>query len=207
MNPMTDAKLGEIFEGPSAAAVKPELTMQQIAENTVIRNEEGLIGIPNSYLFGSLVNGGRLVKFDSKKSFTNAESSLVPSFIFLLAQFFPFKDQNEPMIVSKMRIPTKSGGAQVAIRAMFKRWEFDSDILFNDDEIHESKVRAIVKYAGMACGLGAFRPNRKGPYGTFEIARWEVEVDEENSEAEAEPATAEVKELPVAKPEGRRKAA
>lgn len=60
--------------------------------------------------------------------------------------------------------------ADLAYRGMFDPWQMTVPLLFNASVVSESSVVELVKLAGFAVGIGAWRPERNGTFGQFEIA-------------------------------------
>lgn len=178
MNPMTDDLLEGLWGGSSKRKARIEQTMEEAAKSKLIRDENGKIGIPAEYLLAALVTAGRYVKYDARKNFSTADSSLVPAFIFLEDMFYPFKNQKVKHVVDKRRGVLNNGGKEVAVcivRPRFDVWQFDVTAGFAD--IDSSRVKQIFEYAGKVAGLGDFRPSCRGPFGRFTIAEWKVEED------------------------------
>lgn len=185
MNPMTDETLDELFAGSGARkARKTDITQEQVAANRVIRENgdpNGKIGIPMEYLMAALVYAGKFVKYDARKNMSTTAGSLVPSLISLDEMFYPFKNQTPAAgqenlwVIDKRRGVLKANGVAVAIiRPKIMSWEIDVTVEFDEDEINESKVRAVFEAAGKFAGLGDFRPACKGPFGRFTIKEWAV---------------------------------
>jgi len=185
MNPMTDETLDELFAGSGARkARKTDITQEQVAANRVIREDNdpnGKIGIPMEYLMAALVYAGKFVKYDARKNMSTTAGSLVPSLISLDDMFYPFKNQTPAngqdnlWLIDKRRGVLKANGVAVAIiRPKIMNWEIDVTLEFDQDEINESKVRAVVEAAGKFAGLGDFRPACKGPFGRFTVKDWQV---------------------------------
>jgi hypothetical protein len=186
MNPMTEEILDQLWAPSGGRKAKLEVTPKAAAEGKVIRNEEGQVGIPAEYLLAALVTAGKFVKYDARKNMSTNDSSLVPAFLFLEGMFYPFKNQKEPWIVDKRRGVLNNAGKSVAVcivRPKFNKWEFDVDATFKD--IDESKVLRLFEYAGKVAGLCDFRPSCRGPFGRFEVTRWESQADT-NEEVETE---------------------
>jgi hypothetical protein len=175
MNPMTDDLLEELRTGVHAPKDK-ESTRQQVAEKKIIRNEEGKIGIPAEYLFSCLVEAGRFVKYDSKKSISTKDSTLLPSFLTIEDFFFPFTDQDTPWKADVRRGILDSGGKKVAVpivRPRFDKWGFEIMVTVDTKEINEDKIKDLFTRAGNAIGLADFRPSCRGPFGRFKVVSWE----------------------------------
>lgn len=59
-------------------------------------------------------------------------------------------------------------------RPRLDNWEL-SFTLDVDTEMFDAKiVRILVDDAGKKCGIGDYRPNRKGPFGKFFVKTWEI---------------------------------
>jgi len=62
------------------------------------------------------------------------------------------------------------GGADVRFRGQVKDWTMEFLVRFNADVLSASQVLNLLQTAGFSCGLGEWRPEKNGDYGTFEIA-------------------------------------
>lgn len=72
----------------------------------------------------------------------------------------------------KMRSDTvrlATGVTSIAYRPMFMPWAMDIPIRFNSSIIGESQILNLFQIAGFAVGLGAWRPECNGTFGTFKI--------------------------------------
>jgi hypothetical protein len=176
MNPATDDLLDQLFGGAGARKPKdPTMTMDKAAAGKVIRNEDGIIGIPALYLFSCLVEAGRQVKIDSKRAISTKDSSLLPSFLTIEEFFLPFVDQGVEWKTDKRRgkLP-KDGTAVCIVRPRFEKWSFGVTFAIDENAVAMEKVRDLVDRAGNSVGLGDFRPACRGPFGRFKVVEWEV---------------------------------
>lgn len=72
----------------------------------------------------------------------------------------------------KMRSDTvrlQGGVTSIAYRPMFMPWEMDIPIRFNSSIIGEAQILNLFQIAGFAVGLGAWRPECNGTFGTFRL--------------------------------------
>lgn len=183
MNPATDRLLEELYGGAGARKPKdPAETPEQAAAKKVIRNGGNEVGLPAEYLFGCLVEAGRMVKIDGRRNISTKESTLIPSFLTIEEHFFPFLDQNEKWVIDmrRGRLP-KDGTAVCIVRPRFDKWAFAATLTIDTDEIAEDKVKMLVTKAGTSVGLGDFRPACRGYFGRFKIAKWETNGHEQNN--------------------------
>lgn len=64
----------------------------------------------------------------------------------------------------------QTGVASLAFRPQFDQWGFDLRLRFNPKVISLQSLVNLLELAGSACGIGDWRPERKGgPFGMFEI--------------------------------------
>lgn len=180
---MTDETLDGLITGvrPSKPKDRPN---KDVAREKIYRKngKEGPIGIPSEMLFACLVNAGRNVKM-GKKQISTADSTSMPDFMSLTDFFMPLtnisSDGNDDgsWEVDKRRGVLDNGGKKVAVglvRPRFDKWEFSFEIEYDEAKVDESTIRALFNNAGSAQGLGAFRPNCRGPFGRFKVAKWEL---------------------------------
>lgn len=62
------------------------------------------------------------------------------------------------------------GTADVRYRGQVKDWSMDLIIKYNADVLSAEQVVNLLQIAGFSCGLGEWRPERNGDFGTFEVA-------------------------------------
>lgn len=177
MNPATEELLDQLDGG--AGARKPKVVDEDSkikAEKKIIKDESGQIGIPTEYMFACLVEAGRLIKIDSRRSISTKDSTLLPSFLVIEDTFLPFHDQEAKWEVDRRRGMLHNAGKETAVcitRPKFKEWAFAVNISIDEKEIATDKVKNLFGKAGSSVGLGDFRPAKRGPFGRFIIDRWE----------------------------------
>lgn len=54
-------------------------------------------------------------------------------------------------------------------RPRFDRWGAKFDLLVNDDMIEVEMVHQLLNEAGVGVGIGDYRPEKRGPFGTFRV--------------------------------------
>jgi hypothetical protein len=68
-----------------------------------------------------------------------------------------------------------TGGRIIRYRPILRTWKFDVELQFDDDLLKPDQVRRVVDDTGRNVGLLDFRPEKKGPFGRFQVTHWEVE--------------------------------
>lgn len=176
MNPMTDDTLDELAGVKSKAVSEKEMPLEDRAKKRVIKNAEGKIGLPATYILAALIAAGRHVK-NGKDKISTAVSTTLYEFLTVEDEFFPFSNQSEPMIVDKRRGVLNNAGKSVAVaivRPKFKNWEIVLDVTVDTSVMSTEVVRKIFEAAGSKIGVADFRPAKKGPFGMFSVTNWEI---------------------------------
>jgi hypothetical protein len=63
-------------------------------------------------------------------------------------------------------------------RPRFNEWGADFDLLINDALLGVDTAHRLLNEAGLSYGIGDFRPEKRGPFGTFRVTKWdELEAD------------------------------
>lgn len=179
MNPMTDETLDSLITGIRKPVVR-DRPMEDVAAERIYRDENGRMGIPTINLIGALKGAGRAIK-NGKKAISTATTTTLFSFLEFSDEFIPFDDLDEngeiPWRVDKRRGVMKNGAAQVAvgiIRPKFEKWSFTVTVRLNEKLLREETLKALFVEAGTNMGLGDFRPSKNGPFGRFEVVKFEA---------------------------------
>jgi len=168
--------------------VQTDLTREQRCAKKFYRNPDtSVFGIPAENFLAALRAAGRKVKVGKEKVSTADTTNL---FSFLTVEE-PFLDLVCQEWMPDVRRGVMKDGTTVGItRPRFSRWGFKATLdvdLDGMEGITEDTVKKLVRIAGNAIGLGAFRPTCNGPFGRFRVATWELKeaVEEEEQLAEA----------------------
>lgn len=129
----------------------------------------GTIYTPATHLQGCLVEAGKNFKVGGKGKATYSK------IIGYAVEVNPFeidhKNQKwEPFSVLAVNPNTK--GRNMVHRPMFRQWELDFEITFDNEEIPQDVVKQILDAGGRKVGIGDWRPAKKGRFGKFQITNW-----------------------------------
>lgn len=131
--------------------------------------------LPPQMLYSALVSAGVYVRLEGKRQVSTAKSTALPSFMSLEDSQLNLKTPGWEPDIRQGRNP--NGGELVVVcRPRFDMWEFCVRIAVDTRVIAEEKIRELFDLAGRRCGLGDFRPNRKGIYGQFVVECWKLLV-------------------------------
>jgi hypothetical protein len=191
-NPMTDEVLNELLGGKGARkGVVTDITVEQRATKKLCLGPNGEFGFPANYLFAALIDAGRHVMYEGKSKISTLNTSLLPAFLAIVPDvindegdgFIPFTDQSVKWVADKRRGVLAANKAAVAIvRPKFPTWGFEITIEIDEEQISLDKVRQLFLIAGRQCGIGDFRPSKRGPFGRFSVTNFAV-VEQEMRQA------------------------
>jgi hypothetical protein len=63
-------------------------------------------------------------------------------------------------------------------RPRFDAWGAEFDLLVDDSQISLDMVHALLNEAGLSVGIGDFRPEKRGPFGTFRVVAFDEKIND-----------------------------
>ena len=145
---------------------KEKLSPEEDAENRLYKNEAGIY-FPAENLRQSIIAAAGRHKIGRRSA-----SSDVAAAIFIKPFACPligdWKVDSRPVVIPVTK------GRILRYRPIFEHWAIEFQLEIEEDLIDKSMIRRIVDDAGNYCGIGDFRPARKGPHGRFSVIRWEM---------------------------------
>lgn len=156
-------------------------TPRDQAEPKCYRDLEGRFIVPGPNLFRAIIDGGKFTK-SGKSKLTTIKSSIIPSFCSIETLECLLTDHNDNCLKdfevdSRSVVIPSTGGRIMAHRPRFDQWQIKFVMLLDTNECDEKMMRVIVDDAGSKIGLGDFRPDRKGPFGKFNVIHWKQFID------------------------------
>lgn len=64
-------------------------------------------------------------------------------------------------------------GRVMRYRPRFNEWGARFTLVLNDDLLSEEMTHQLLNEAGLSIGIGDFRPEKRGPFGTFRVTKFE----------------------------------
>ena len=175
MHAFTDAAAARATSGTRLATTGDMGSPREQCELLLYRSEhDNRIVIPQPNLFRCLLDAGKFHKIGRSKV-TTQKSSLIPAAVSLYEVEYPLIYKDDWKVDTRaVRIPA-TGGRILRHRPCFDDWALEFDVDLETDMLGIKLFRSIVDDAGKKIGLGDFRPDTKGPFGKFDVVRWETE--------------------------------
>lgn len=146
-----------------------------VCEEKLYKGSDGKPMIPQPNLLRCLVEGGAFFKA-GKKQITTQKSSLLYGCLTMEGVEIKIESKGGWKVDTRpVRIPS-TGGRILAHRPMFDDWKLRFTAELDTDTMNPALLREIVDAAGKKIGLGDFRPQTKGPYGTFVVTHWKEQA-------------------------------
>lgn len=171
ITPLLMHKFNEDHLTPNKASNK-NLTPREIADQFAYKDEMGRLYFPGNNVFSCIVDAGKFFK-SGKNKITTVRSSLIPAFCSIGQEVIYF-EQKDYEVDSRSCVNPSTGGRIMTHRPRLDSWSLMFDIIVDEFNINERLLREIVDAAGVRCGLGSYRPNRKGTYGKFKVVEWKI---------------------------------
>lgn len=173
MNRFTEENEIKVSSGISRVSHGDKGTPREQATKKAYIDSEGNLYLPGQIIYAAIIEAGKFHK-SGKSKITTTKSSLVPAGIFIEDMICPFHTKDFEVDSRSVVIPA-TGGRVMAHRPRLDDWKLNFTLEVDDKMFDEKTVRLLVDDAGSKCGLGDFRPNRKGTFGRFKVTGWTVE--------------------------------
>jgi hypothetical protein len=157
---------------------------RDVAKQKAYLTSEGAPYVGGETFMACLIAAGAFVKLDGKRQMSSAKATLLPGFLAIEDAYMllrhPRKDEAAKWEVDMRQGRNPNGGEAVCcIRPRYDEWCFTVTAALDTDQLAEKVFRELFDLAGSRCGLGDFRPQRRGIFGRFKVACWEVLQEEQ----------------------------
>lgn len=92
---------------------------------------------------------------------------------FVMGDLLTIKGSKPRMREDFVKVPPRTGGADIRYRGEFTKWSVELQIRFNGNQISPEQIMNLISLAGFHVGVGEWRPSsplKPGNNGMFEIA-------------------------------------
>lgn len=146
--------------------------------------EKGVYRLPNKQLAVPGAAFSRLMReaggAHKIKGSRKAVKYLVPAAVIVLDELpgIFLHDRKTPVVDfevdSRPVVIPATKGRVMRHRARFNEWSVKFSMRINETILAEALVRQILAEGGEQIGIGDFRPEKGGPFGTFALVSWDV---------------------------------
>jgi hypothetical protein len=136
----------------------------QDVEDSYYKNSDGQIAFPALCIKQAMVNAARNVE--------GVTMALLRGSIFVLGDkdgLIEVKYKEKSGRSDMVRVGM--GTADIRFRGQVNGWSMKFVLKFNADVVSAEQVINLLNIAGFSCGLGEWRPERNGDFGTFQVSQ------------------------------------
>lgn len=170
-----EAAEGDASKGTRRNVAAKQLTPREQAAQVEYRNDDGTFWLPGASVSRLLreAGGGHKLK-GSRKSAKYVIAGAVfvreDRVTVLDAEGTPaaaYEVDSRPVVIPATK------GRVMRHRPRFDSWSATFTLAVNDDIIDPAFVHQLLTEGGVSVGIGDFRPEKGGPFGTFRVTKWE----------------------------------
>lgn len=145
-----------------------KLPKEQQAEYAAYRIPDSKeLCIPAMNIQRALVSGATYSKGKGRSSLQKSAAACVrisPEYVGLGTDTYEIDTRSVVVPATKGRI--------LRHRPCLKTWSVTFEIAWDSELLTENQIRQIVDDTGLRVGLLDFRPEKRGPFGTFKVTNW-----------------------------------
>ena len=136
-------------------------------EKLAYRDDNKMLYVPAEAIKGCMVNAASYVKFGkyAAKPMIAGSVRINPARISLGTKTYK---------VDKRTAVNRMKGRIVVMRPVVENWKIDFELVYDDEVIaNAGLIKPILENGGKRVGILAFRPEKLGNFGMFEVTKWE----------------------------------
>lgn len=165
----------DVLDNAARPISAKSVTPQEAAEASVYRDAQARLSFPTPAIARLLRDAGTNHKM---KGTRRSVRYVVPAAVRLIGEMTLLTNGDGKTAVTSYGIDTRSvvnratKGRRLCHRARFEHWSMRLQLTVNDSLLEPDLVRLLLSEGGEQLGIGAFRPEKGGPFGTFAVVEW-----------------------------------
>lgn len=167
--------------GEAAEQTKPTRRVEATVKNPREEAEKvAYIAPDGTYFFNSFAIPGCMGNAGSSHKTKGSRKSLryiVPSAVRMTSDTVTILNGAGPakdfeVDARPVTIPATKGRV-MRYRPRWDQWGAKFDLLLNEELLSAEMAHQLLTEAGQSIGIGDFRPEKRGPFGTFRVVKWQ----------------------------------
>jgi len=143
---------------------KDSISEEDKANEKYYFTEDGKKGIPARAFYDSMIRASSYL-FDKK----DGGMRNVKEGVNVLGNIIPLKYKKEVRLTHWGRMSGQTKAPRKIIRNSFEDWSCELEIEYNQEQLSPENIINILNWAGFHIGVGAFRKEKTGNYGSFYV--------------------------------------
>lgn len=155
------------------AAVVMERNPREEATKAAYINKDGTFYFPTTYILAAMTNAGSNHKM---KGTRRTLRFVVPSAVRAVGETVTILNCDGPAknfeVDARPVVIPATKGRIMRYRPRFEEWGAKFDLTYNEKILTAENIQMLLEEAGRDYGFGDFRPEKRGPYGTFRVVKF-----------------------------------
>jgi len=126
--------------------------------------EDGKKGIPSRAIFQAMVRASSYLIEKKDGGMRNVKEGVL-----IKGGILPLKYSKEEVLTHWGRTSGRNRSPRKIMRNAFYDWSVDVEIEYNKEQLSAEQIVNILNWAGFHIGVGAFRKEKTGNFGLFEV--------------------------------------
>lgn len=150
-------------------------TTRERAEQAAYRADDGSLYVPSTWFFRSMIEVG---SYHKQRGSRKSLKYIIPAAIVVTTDIIPLLNLDGKPIMDfevdarPVVIPSTKGRI-MAYRPRIEVWQAEIPMEVDTTIIGVDTAHQLLEDAGRKQGVGDFRPEKKGPFGRFQITKWD----------------------------------
>jgi len=166
---------GNLAKGTRRIVVQNTRTPRDAAQAVTYQDKDGRFYFPGTWIFGLLCGAGSGHKIKGSRK---SARFVVPAAVRVIDEriLLTNGDGKTPVkgfeVDSRPVVIPSTKGRIMKHRPRFDAWGAGFSLAINDNLLPVDFVNQLLVEGGDQIGIGDFRPERRGPFGTFTVSEW-----------------------------------
>lgn len=161
-------------------------TPREAAERAAYREADGSLYFPGAAIARLLREAGGSHK---QRGSRRSVKYIVPAAVLVLDDVIPLFETNREHRIRDFEVDARpvtipaTKGRIMRFRPRLDQWTARIRLRINEDILPKELIRQLLVEGGMQIGVGDYRPERGGPFGTFAVVAWDEGDDGADEDA------------------------
>lgn len=170
-----DAAAESVQRGARRVQIQEELP-RDVAERCVYRDKAGAMCWPGASIARLLRDAGANHK---QRGSRRAIKYIVPAAVVVVEEHFPLYLVDRATRAKDFEVDSRrcvihaTKGSVMRHRARIEKWSARLTLRVNENVLPADMIRQLLVEGGAQIGIGDFRPEKGGPFGTFDLVSWD----------------------------------
>lgn len=146
-------------------------------KQAIVGSARFINGVPMTILRGSvfirgetqetiaILQAGKKIKLSNKTVMYEDAGKEAPT-----PEIVGYDSKNKTIQMRQDMVTVGMGSADIRFRGQVEKWELEFIVEYDADLLSAEQVLNLIQRAGFSQGLGEWRPEKNGDYGTFEVS-------------------------------------